>query len=52
MKKNSPLVLPHFHGMSTYDPDPFLFDLDINDPQKLNLFPTTLKIQLLDGLWD
>ena len=29
MKNNSTLVLPNFHGMSTEDPDSFLFEFDI-----------------------
>jgi hypothetical protein len=41
--------LPHFHGMSTEDPDSFLFEFDIlcmsynytDSAQKLKLFPTT-----------
>jgi hypothetical protein len=50
--KNIPLSsLPHFHGMSTEDPDSFLFEFDIlcrsynytNSAQKLKLFPSTLK---------
>jgi hypothetical protein len=50
--KNIPLSsLPHFHGMSTEDPDSFLFEFDIlcrsynytDNAQKLKLFPATLK---------
>jgi hypothetical protein len=50
--KNIPLSsLPHFRGMSTEDPDSFLFEFDIlcrsynyiDNAQKLKLFPTTLK---------
>jgi hypothetical protein len=50
--KNIPLSsLPHFHGMSTKDPDSFLFEFDIlcrsynytDSAQKLKLFPATLK---------
>ena len=51
MKNIPPSALPYFHGMSTEDPDSFLFEFDIlcrsynyvNDAQKLKLFPTTLK---------
>jgi hypothetical protein len=50
--KNIPLSsLPTFRGMSTEDPDLFLFEFDIlcrsynylDDAQKLNLFPSTMK---------
>jgi hypothetical protein len=50
--KNIPLSsLPHFRGMSTEDPDSFLFEFDIlcrsynytDNAQKLKLFPATLK---------
>jgi len=50
--KNIPLSsLPTFTGMSTEDPDLFLFEFDIlcriynysNDAQKLKLFPATMK---------
>jgi len=50
--KNIPLsTLPNFHGLSSEDPDEFLFEFDIlcrsydyvNPTQKLKLFPTTLK---------
>jgi hypothetical protein len=51
MKNIPPSALPHFHGMSTEDLDSFLFELYIlcrsynyvNDAQKLQLFPATLK---------
>jgi len=51
MKNIPPSALPHFHSMSTEDPDSFLFEFDIlcssynyvNDAQKLKLFPATLK---------
>ena len=51
MKNMPPLALPHFHGMSSEDPDSFLFEFDILcrsynyilDAQKLKLFPATLK---------
>jgi hypothetical protein len=50
--KNIPLsALPNFHGLSTEDPDEFLFEFDIlcrsydytTTAQKLKLFPATLK---------
>jgi hypothetical protein len=50
--KNIPLSsLPTFRGMSTEDPDLFLFEFDIlcrsynysDDAQKLNLFPAIMK---------
>jgi len=50
--KNIPLsALPNFHGLSSEDPDEFLFEFDIlcrsydyiNPTQKLKLFPATLK---------
>jgi hypothetical protein len=50
--KNIPLSsLPHFHGMSTENPDSFLFEFDIlcrsynyiDNAQTLKLFPATLK---------
>jgi hypothetical protein len=50
--KNIPLsVLPNFYGLSSEDPDEFLFEFDIlcrsydyiSNAQKLKLFPTTLK---------
>ena len=51
MKNIPPSALPHFHGMSSEDPDSFLFEFDILcrsynyilDAQKLKLFPATLK---------
>ena len=51
MKNIPPSALPHFHGMSSEDPDSFLFEFDIlcrsynyiRDAQKLKLFPATLK---------
>ena len=51
MKNINPSTLPTFHGMSTEDPDAFLFEFNIlcrrynyiNDAQKLKLFPLTLK---------
>jgi hypothetical protein len=50
--KNIPLsALPNFHGLSSEDPDEFLFEFDIlcrsydytTNAQKLKLFPSTLK---------
>jgi hypothetical protein len=50
--KNIPFFsLPHFHGMSTKDPDSFLFEFDIlcrsynytDNAKKLKLFLATLK---------
>ena len=43
--------LPTFHGLTSEDPDTFLFEYDILccscdyflDAQELNIFPTTLK---------
>ena len=51
MKNINPSILLTFHGMSTEEPDAFLFEFDIlcrsynyiNYAQKLKLFPTTLK---------
>ena len=51
VKNIPPSALPHFHGMSSEDPDSFLFEFDILcrsynyilDAQKLKLFPATLK---------
>jgi len=51
MKNVSPLDLPHFHGLTTEDPDTFLFEFVVlcrtydyaEDKQKLKLFPSTLK---------
>ena len=56
-KYNSPIkniphsALPIFRGVTTEDPNMFLFEFDVlynsydcqNDAQKLNLFPPTLK---------
>ena len=44
-------TLPNFHGLSSEDPDTFLFEFDIVcrgydyivDAQKLKIFPATLK---------
>ena len=43
--------IPTFHGLTSEDPDAFLFEFDVlcrgydytTDPQKLKLFPSTLK---------
>jgi hypothetical protein len=51
MKNIPPSVLPNFFGLTTEDPDSFMFEFDIvcrtygytNDAQKLRLFPATLK---------
>jgi len=51
MKTISPSTLPHFHGLTTEDPDTFLFEFAVicrtydyaKDEQKLKLFPSTLK---------
>jgi len=51
MKANPLQNIPIFHGMTSEDPDAFLFEFDVlcrgydytTDPQKLKLFPSTLK---------
>ena len=51
MKNISPSSLPHFHGLTSEDPDTFLFEFVIifktydytSDDQKLKWFPSTLK---------
>ena len=51
MKNISPSTLPHFHGMTTEDPNTFLFEFVVicrtydytDDEKKLKLFPSTLK---------
>jgi len=51
MKNVSPSSQPHFHGLTTEDPDTFLFEFDFicqtydytDDERKLKLFPSTLK---------
>lgn len=51
MKNISPSALPHSHGLTSEDPDTFLFEFVIicrtydytSVDQKLNLFPSTLK---------
>jgi len=48
-------IIPTFHGMTTKDPDAFLFEFDVLyrgydytiDPQKLKIFPSTLKGEAL-----
>ena len=55
MKNIPPSVLPNFYGMSTEDPDAFMFEFDIlcrtygytDDIHKLRLFPATLKATVL-----
>lgn len=51
MKNITPSTLPHFHGLTSEDPDAFLFEFAIicrtydyaTDEQELKLFPSTLK---------
>lgn len=51
MKNIPPLVLPNFYGMSSKDPDSFMFEFYIlchtygytNDTHKLHILPATLK---------
>ena len=51
MKNISPSILPNFHGLKSEDPETFLFEFEVlcrsyyylQDSQKLNLFPSTLK---------
>lgn len=51
MKDRSPFVLPHFRGLTTEDPDTFLFEFSVicqtydytDDEKKLKLFPSTPK---------
>ena len=51
MKNVSSSALPHFHGLTTEDPDTFLFEFFVlyrtydyaEDEKKLKLFPSTLK---------
>jgi len=55
MKNIPPSVLPNFYGMSTKDPNSFMFEFDIlcrtygytDDTHKLRLFPATLKATAL-----
>jgi len=43
--------IPTFHGLTSEDPDAFIFEFDVlcrgydytTNPQKLKLFPSTLK---------
>ena len=52
MKNISSSTLPHFHGLTTEDPNTFLFEFVVlcriydyaEDEQKLKLFPSTLKV--------
>ena len=51
MKNISPLTLPHFHGLTTEDPDTFFFEFVVLcqtydyavDEKKLKLLPSTFK---------
>ena len=51
MKIISPLALAHFHGLTSKDPDTFMFEFFVvrrnydytYDDQKLKLFPSNLK---------
>jgi len=51
MKNISPSALPDFHGLTTKDPNTFLFEFVVvcrtydyaEDEQKLKVFPSTLK---------
>ena len=51
MKNIPPSILPNFYGMTSKDPDSFLFEFDIlcrtygytDDTHKLYLFPATFK---------
>ena len=60
MKNISPSALPHFHGLTTEDPDTFLFEFVVlcrtydytEDEQKLKLFPSTLKDAALRWFMD
>ena len=55
MKNIPPSVLPNFYGMTSEDPDSFLFEFDIlchtcgytDDTHKLRRFPATLKATAL-----
>ena len=62
MKNISPLALPHFHGLTSEDPDTFMFEFIVvcgtydytSDDQKLKLFPSTLKdaaLQVHGSAW-
>jgi hypothetical protein len=63
MKSIPPSALPHFHGMTSEEPDSFLFEFDIlccsynyiRDAKKLKLFPATLNdlaLRWFMGLWE
>ena len=51
MKNISPSALPHFHGITSEDPETFMFEFAVVfrtyvytfDDQNLKLFPSTLK---------
>jgi len=51
MKNINLSTLPHFHGLTTEDPNTFLFEFSVicqiydhtDDKKKLKLFPSTLK---------
>jgi len=51
MRNKSPSTLPHFHGLTSKDPDTFLFEFVViyrtynytSNDQRLKLFPSTLK---------
>lgn len=55
MKNISPFILPNFHGLRSEDPETVLFEFEVLcrsydyllDPQKLKLFPATLKDTIL-----
>ena len=55
MKNIPPSILPNFYGMTSEDPNSFLFEFDIlcrtygytDDTHKLRLFPATLKAAAL-----
>ena len=56
MKNIPPSTLPHFHGMTSKEPDSFLYEFDIlchsynyvRDAQKLKLFPR-FSLKMVDG---
>ena len=55
MKNINPSALPHFHGLTTEDPNTFFFEFVVicwtydyvEDDQKLKSFPSTLKDAIL-----
>ena len=60
MKNISPSALPHFHGLTTEDPDTFLFEFDvicqtydyIDDEKKIkivSIYPQGCNIALVHG---